>query len=479
MAGSVTLVDVSAFCDPMGTFILCEKHPVRFWLIWSLLLLAFGSRAEGPVAAICVVQHQGKVLMVQDRVSDRFGITGGYIDGGETPEQAAVRELHEETGLVGEVLSHLGRIEHSRTEVFACRTREPLQVTADGAVNLLGAPNLGGEILSARLVNLTAPDVALRFPEHADWLLAHLPGQSDSAITELSDFSQQGMLLHRAELPWLRLLQHWLEPLSPLLAAANLFGEQALYLILLPLLLPWLGWQRLRGLLFALGTLALAITLLKISIGWPRPFHLDPALASQASSGFGMPSGHTATALLFWGLLLQGWPRCRHPMLWASLIALLTGLARVRLGVHFPSDVAGGMLLGAALLSQSERLARLAERPRAWWALSLLAMLAAWPTQIPALAALASLGVGISLGQSLPLQRQSGAHLLLALLALTGSLLCGLLMWQLPYLLGSTLLILSLQWLALLLLGLWLSAGIWWCLTLPLFGREEHERQEA
>ena len=36
----------------------------------------------------------------------------GHLEGVETPEQAAVREIEEETGIVGEVVTHLGTIDY-------------------------------------------------------------------------------------------------------------------------------------------------------------------------------------------------------------------------------------------------------------------------------------------------------------------------------------------------------------------------------
>lgn len=93
------------------------------------------------------------------------------------------------------------------------------------------------------------------------------------------------------------------------LEVSNLFGSAAFQLALLPLLLPRLGWPRVRQLLLAMLTLTLLVQLAKEGIGWPRPFHLDPALAQGSACGFGMPSGHAASALLFWGALLRGcWP---------------------------------------------------------------------------------------------------------------------------------------------------------------------------
>ena len=50
------------------------------------------------VSAVVIRDEKGRVLVVRKRGTTRFMLPGGKIESGETPAQAAVRELHEEVG---------------------------------------------------------------------------------------------------------------------------------------------------------------------------------------------------------------------------------------------------------------------------------------------------------------------------------------------------------------------------------------------
>ncbi|MGL4714729.1 MAG: NUDIX hydrolase, partial [Aeromonas sp.] len=116
-----------------------------FLLLLTLIAAAPALSAEqaAPAAAACTIRHQDQLLLVQDRISSRYSLSGGYIDSGESPQQAALRELYEETGLRGEVVQELGRWQ--RAVIFACRTLEPIAAQQGTAfVSILQAPNLGG-----------------------------------------------------------------------------------------------------------------------------------------------------------------------------------------------------------------------------------------------------------------------------------------------------------------------------------------------
>jgi 8-oxo-dGTP pyrophosphatase MutT (NUDIX family) len=50
------------------------------------------------VAALCR-DDSGRILLVKQSDSGKWSTPGGAIEPGESPEQAAIREVHEETGL--------------------------------------------------------------------------------------------------------------------------------------------------------------------------------------------------------------------------------------------------------------------------------------------------------------------------------------------------------------------------------------------
>jgi len=67
-------------------------------------------------------------------------------------------------------------------------------------------------------------------------------------------------------------------------------------------------------------------------------------------SGGGLPSGHTQGAVVVWGYLVS---QFRRRTLWILAGFLMIGipLSRLYLGVHFPTDLLGGYILGALCLT--------------------------------------------------------------------------------------------------------------------------------
>jgi undecaprenyl-diphosphatase len=96
---------------------------------------------------------------------------------------------------------------------------------------------------------------------------------------------------------------------------------------------------------------------LKLIVSRARPALDDPV---ATATGFSFPSGHSLNAALGVSLLVALlWRPARDRGLQAlllgvgGLLIVLTGLDRVLLGVHFPSDVVAGWLVGILVVVSS------------------------------------------------------------------------------------------------------------------------------
>ncbi|QFG26369.1 CoA pyrophosphatase [Actinomadura sp. WMMB 499] len=74
-----------------------------------------GMRRAGVV--LCALEHDGVPSVILIKRADRgrnpgqWGLPGGRMEDGETPERAALRELHEEVGLAAGAADVLGRLD--------------------------------------------------------------------------------------------------------------------------------------------------------------------------------------------------------------------------------------------------------------------------------------------------------------------------------------------------------------------------------
>jgi membrane-associated phospholipid phosphatase len=91
-------------------------------------------------------------------------------------------------------------------------------------------------------------------------------------------------------------------------------------------------------------------TIFKLLFHSPRPYWYDPrVVALVGETSFGLPSGHSQNAVVVWGSLAAS---VGMRWLWylAVVLILLTGFSRIFLGVHFPTDVLFGWLIGFIFL---------------------------------------------------------------------------------------------------------------------------------
>ena len=125
-------------------------------------------------------------------------------------------------------------------------------------------------------------------------------------------------------------------------------GSTLGYVVLLCILWWGVSWK-LAAKLFA--TLVLSIYLnavIKDSVAQPRPFVYANIESITRPGEFGFPSGHAQHAALVWSLLAAHF-RKRWLTVFAAAMVFFIGFSRVHLGVHFPTDVLGGWLIGGIL----------------------------------------------------------------------------------------------------------------------------------
>jgi undecaprenyl-diphosphatase len=129
-------------------------------------------------------------------------------------------------------------------------------------------------------------------------------------------------------------------------------GVQRYIMITILTIVLWRWWDWGTGLAMGLTTLisSFASDVMKVFFARIRPdlvTQLDP-ISSAA-----YPSGHANNAAVVYILFIMLVPQARHPgwQMLAAIMILLTGLSRIMLGVHWPTDVIGGWMLGMSFAS--------------------------------------------------------------------------------------------------------------------------------
>lgn len=165
--------------------------------------------------------------------------------------------------------------------------------------------------------------------------------------------------------------------LAQLMHLLSYMGEEEFFLLLLPLV--YLGIDASTGarlaVILVLNTSLSSLCRLVFHL--PHPYWLDPRVQAFATSqDYSFPASHVQSATVIW-LFLAVVSQRRWAWLGALGLVLLVSLARVYLGVHFPTDVLagwglGGLCLGLFLAGEPYVMRRLTAIP-SWAQLSLSA----------------------------------------------------------------------------------------------------------
>lgn len=150
---------------------------------------------------------------------------------------------------------------------------------------------------------------------------------------------------------WLAaILEHpWIDQV---MLFASAIGAKAAVWVVLALItwvaVPSKGMKAWR-LLLAVGLAGLVVDgITKPLVGRARPFvdHVEYREIGVRPDTPSFPSGHAASAAAGALAFARIWPAAAIP---AWTLAVVIAISRVALGVHFPSDVVAGFLLGALL----------------------------------------------------------------------------------------------------------------------------------
>lgn len=155
---------------------------------------------------------------------------------------------------------------------------------------------------------------------------------------------------------------------SPLVRALDVVASVAVWsaLVLVSAALFWRARRAAGILMFTALSAEMATAAAKLLVSRPRPSAPDLTEVIATAS---FPSGHVTRVVVGLGLLTAATgmvaPQWRGPVLVGStLVIAAVSIARVASGEHWPSDILGGLLLGAVWLRVIMLVARQWDQPR-------------------------------------------------------------------------------------------------------------------
>jgi undecaprenyl-diphosphatase len=161
----------------------------------------------------------------------------------------------------------------------------------------------------------------------------------------------------KLEQSWVLWFNRWQQKpgVRPFFRWVSRLGDWPFWVLLAAMLaaLEWPRGAQAALHMVILGLVALAVyRLIKEKAARPRPFHRNAeiSLGTHPLDHFSFPSGHTLHAVAFSIVATYYYPRLAL-IVWPFTI--LVAISRMVLGLHYPTDVAAGALLGMVLAGLS------------------------------------------------------------------------------------------------------------------------------
>jgi len=148
----------------------------------------------------------------------------------------------------------------------------------------------------------------------------------------------------------------------------TMLGEEYFYIFVLSFFYWCINKEGTRYFVMILTFSSVINGALKEIVSSLRPFQVEAvrALRTETAHGSSFPSGHTQTVTTFYGTLAY-----KFKNVWiisfAVIVVLLVALSRIYLGLHWPRDVVGAIVMGVLSIAVMHKIIMLEEKKGIAW----------------------------------------------------------------------------------------------------------------